>query len=148
MHLALPTILTLVSAVIFLTLERVRPGRELPNSKGWYARAALINLCQVAITFGTNKLWVELFSGASFVKLAGLEHAGAGGLRRLAGRDLLLLLVAPHPPSRRLLAGLPPGPSLAGPHRGDHLLLQAPDRDPGRLGARGRDPLPASRRLA
>jgi sterol desaturase/sphingolipid hydroxylase (fatty acid hydroxylase superfamily) len=70
MHLALPTVLTLLSALIFLTLERVRPGRELPNSKGWYARAALINLCQVAITFGTNKLWIELFSGASLVKLA------------------------------------------------------------------------------
>jgi sterol desaturase/sphingolipid hydroxylase (fatty acid hydroxylase superfamily) len=70
MHLALPTVLTLLSALIFLTLERVRPGRELPNSKGWYARAALINLCQVAITFGTNKLWIELFAGASLVKLA------------------------------------------------------------------------------
>jgi Fatty acid hydroxylase superfamily len=74
MNLAFPTLLTLVSAVIFLTVERVRPGRELPNSKGWYARAALINLCQVAITFGTNKLWVDLFSGVSLFKIAAWHH--------------------------------------------------------------------------
>jgi hypothetical protein len=31
-----------ISAAVFLVLERVAPGRELPNSKGWYARAAVI----------------------------------------------------------------------------------------------------------
>ena len=71
--LALPTLLTVVSAAVFLTLERVAPGRELPNSKGWYARAAFINLCQVAITFGTNRLWLDLFSGASLFQLAALK---------------------------------------------------------------------------
>jgi sterol desaturase/sphingolipid hydroxylase (fatty acid hydroxylase superfamily) len=70
MNLALPTILTVLSAAAFLTLERVRPGRELPNSRGWYARAALVNLAQVAITFGTNKLWVDLFSGASAFRIS------------------------------------------------------------------------------
>jgi hypothetical protein len=44
--LALPTLLTLVSAAIFLTLERVKPGRELPNAPGWYFRALLTNACQ------------------------------------------------------------------------------------------------------
>lgn len=72
MSLALPTLMTLLSAVIFLTLERLRPGRELPNAPGWYARAALINLCQVGITFGTNTLWVDLFGGASLFQLASL----------------------------------------------------------------------------
>ena len=71
--LASPTLLTFVSAAVFLTLERLNPGRELPNAKGWYLRAALINLCQVAITFGTNSLWQGLFSGMSLLELAGLR---------------------------------------------------------------------------
>jgi sterol desaturase/sphingolipid hydroxylase (fatty acid hydroxylase superfamily) len=71
--LALPTLLTFVSAAVFLTLERLAPGRELPNAKGWYFRAALINLCQVAITFGTNGLWQDLFSGMSLLDLAAFE---------------------------------------------------------------------------
>lgn len=72
-YFALPTLLTVFSAALFLVLERLAPGRELPNSKGWYARAALINLCQVGITFGTNALWVDLFSGASLFQLAALK---------------------------------------------------------------------------
>jgi sterol desaturase/sphingolipid hydroxylase (fatty acid hydroxylase superfamily) len=79
MNLALPTLLTVLSAAVFLTLERVRPGRELPNAKGWYARAALVNLFQVAITLGTNRLWVDLFSGASLFKI------GAWGMPVLEG---------------------------------------------------------------
>jgi sterol desaturase/sphingolipid hydroxylase (fatty acid hydroxylase superfamily) len=71
--LALPTLFTLLAAAFFLTLERVKPGRELPNAPGWYARAVLINLCQVAITFSTNTLWVKLFAGASVFKLASLQ---------------------------------------------------------------------------
>jgi hypothetical protein len=56
MTLAIPTLVTLLAAAFFLTLERVRPGRELANAPGWYGRAILINLCQVAITLITNKL--------------------------------------------------------------------------------------------
>jgi hypothetical protein len=48
--IAVPTICTLIAAAFFLTLERARPGRELPNAPGWYGRAIVINLCQVAIT--------------------------------------------------------------------------------------------------
>lgn len=73
MSQALPTLLTLVSAAIFLTLERLRPGRELPNAPGWYMRAALVNLCQVAITFGTNTLWLGLFAGAALFQLGSLN---------------------------------------------------------------------------
>ena len=39
MNLAVPTIVTLLAAVFFFVLERARPGRELPNAPGWYARA-------------------------------------------------------------------------------------------------------------
>lgn len=50
MNLTLPTIVTLIAAASFLTLERARPGRELPNAPGWYGRAILVNLTQIAIT--------------------------------------------------------------------------------------------------
>lgn len=69
MGLALPTIFTIMATVLFLVLERVFPGRELPNSRGWYARAILINLCQLAITLLTNKIWIRLFGGFSLLHL-------------------------------------------------------------------------------
>lgn len=69
---ALPTICTIIAAAVFLMLERLAPGRELPHAPGWYARAILINAAQAAITFGTNRLWVSLFSGASLFDLAAL----------------------------------------------------------------------------
>ena len=70
--LALPTICTIIVAAVFLLLERLAPGRELPHAPGWYARAILINAAQAVITFGTNRLWVSLFSGASLFDLAAL----------------------------------------------------------------------------
>jgi sterol desaturase/sphingolipid hydroxylase (fatty acid hydroxylase superfamily) len=73
MTLALPTICTLLVAAAFLALERVAPGRELPNSRGWYLRACLVNLAQIGITLATNKLWLAAFSGASLLPLAKLQ---------------------------------------------------------------------------
>ncbi|PJI42332.1 MAG: desaturase [Ferrovibrio sp.] len=75
MSLLLPTALTLLSAAIFLMLERVAPGRELPNAPGWYWRAALINGCQIAITFSTNTVWLKLFAGSSLFHLSALDAA-------------------------------------------------------------------------
>ena len=47
---------TLICAIaaIFLVLERAIPGRELPESPGWYARAAFLNACQLGIVL-TNE---------------------------------------------------------------------------------------------
>ena len=39
LHVTLPTVCTIASTVVFLVLERVRPGRALPPVRGWYARA-------------------------------------------------------------------------------------------------------------
>ena len=72
MHLALPSILVLLATVVFMTLERLFPGRQLPNSKGWYLRAILITLCQIAITLVTNKIWVKLFHSVSLFNLSKL----------------------------------------------------------------------------
>jgi sterol desaturase/sphingolipid hydroxylase (fatty acid hydroxylase superfamily) len=73
MNLALPTIFTIVVTIIFLILERMFPGRELPNSKGWYARTIFINLCQLGITLLTNKIWIRLFAGISVFHFAELH---------------------------------------------------------------------------
>ena len=78
MNLWIPTLCTGVVTIIFLIAERVFPGRELPNSKGWYFRVLLVNAFQVGITFATNKLWFKWLSGSSVFKLAARrENAGA-----------------------------------------------------------------------
>lgn len=71
--LALPTLLTILSAIAFLILERARPGRELPNAPGWYGRALLINACQIGITLSTAAIWTKLFGSASLFHLAALQ---------------------------------------------------------------------------
>ena len=78
--LALPTICILLVAATFLTLERIAPGRELPHAPGWYGRAILINLVQAAISFGTNRLWVDWMSGAALFHLAGSLNPVLQGL--------------------------------------------------------------------
>jgi hypothetical protein len=65
---SLPTALVIVSTVIFLVLERVFPGRELPHSKGWYTRAILVNLSQLVITLATARLWIEIFDDVSLCR--------------------------------------------------------------------------------
>jgi sterol desaturase/sphingolipid hydroxylase (fatty acid hydroxylase superfamily) len=72
---AFPTICTMLVAAAFLLLERLAPGRELPHAPGWYGRAVLINAAQAVITFGTNRLWVNLLSGASLFHLAAVSNA-------------------------------------------------------------------------
>jgi sterol desaturase/sphingolipid hydroxylase (fatty acid hydroxylase superfamily) len=68
--MTLPSILIIIVTAIFLILERVFPGRQLPHSKGWYGRALLINLAQLGITLATARLWVEVFGGWSILKFA------------------------------------------------------------------------------
>jgi sterol desaturase/sphingolipid hydroxylase (fatty acid hydroxylase superfamily) len=75
MHLA--TIGTVASTVFFFVLERVRPGRALPHVSGWYARALAINLCQLVITLGLNRVWNRHLAGPS---LLGLHRLGMPAL--------------------------------------------------------------------
>ena len=66
----LPSILIVASTALFLVLERRFPGRALPNSKGWYARALLINAAQLAITLATARLWSQIFGEVSIFELS------------------------------------------------------------------------------
>ena len=64
----------------FMILERIRPGRELPNAPGWYVRALAITLLQVGITFATNRLWIQLFGSTSLFDLEAMHMPIAEGL--------------------------------------------------------------------
>jgi len=71
--LAITSLTIALAAAAFLILERVRPGRELPNAPGWYARALVITLFQVGITLVTNRIWVHLFAQVSVFNLKALH---------------------------------------------------------------------------
>ncbi|MFY9879030.1 MAG: hypothetical protein WAK39_06465 [Pseudolabrys sp.] len=112
----------MVVATAFLVLERIAPGRELPHAPGWYGRAILINLAQVAITFATNRLWLDLLSGLSLFHLARLESSVLQGfIGWLVGT--FFSTGGSRPPSSGLLGCLPPGPPFSGTHRGFDRLL-------------------------
>jgi sterol desaturase/sphingolipid hydroxylase (fatty acid hydroxylase superfamily) len=64
--MTLPSMLVVLATTIFLVLERVFPGRELPEAKGWYWRALLVNLVQLGITLALARLWIRLFGFSLF----------------------------------------------------------------------------------
>jgi sterol desaturase/sphingolipid hydroxylase (fatty acid hydroxylase superfamily) len=78
--ISLPSVLIVISTAVFLVLERVFPGRKLPQSKGWYLRAILVNLSQLAITLATARLWIGIFGDVSLFKLSHLQNPLLEGL--------------------------------------------------------------------
>jgi sterol desaturase/sphingolipid hydroxylase (fatty acid hydroxylase superfamily) len=58
-------------AALFMLLERVFPGRELPHSQGWYLRAALLNVAQLGIVLLAGFTWTQWLQGPSVFHLAG-----------------------------------------------------------------------------
>src|SRR4051794_39224647 len=75
----IPTVLTGAVTGIFFVAERVFPGRELPQAKGWYIRALLVNFAQFAITVLTAKQWRTVFGDARLFHLSGLHAPLAEG---------------------------------------------------------------------
>jgi len=71
--------MVVVATAIFMLLERMFPGRSLPDSRGWYVRALLINFAQLAITLATARLWTQIFGSASLFKLSSWETPVAEG---------------------------------------------------------------------
>lgn len=65
----LPAALIVVFAALFFVLERVRPGRSLPESPGWYARAAVMNLAQLLLIGVGGLLWNEYFRDKALFQL-------------------------------------------------------------------------------
>lgn len=79
MNIAFPTVLTIVSTLIFLIWERVYPGRVLPNSIGWYIRSISINFIQLGITLLTGQLWINILGDYSLLNLSDFESPALQG---------------------------------------------------------------------
>lgn len=77
--MTLPTIILISITALFLVVERVFPGRSLPNSAGWYMRSISINLVQLGITLLTGKLWLTWFGDTSLLNFSSLETPLAEG---------------------------------------------------------------------
>ncbi len=58
---ALPVALICVVTLAFFILERLRPGRELPHVRGWYLRAACMNVMQVTLIGLGGLIWNRFF---------------------------------------------------------------------------------------
>jgi hypothetical protein len=53
----IPTAIILIATIVFFVAERTFPGRELPEAPGWYARAASLNLAQLAVVLIAGVAW-------------------------------------------------------------------------------------------
>jgi len=63
--------LILGMATLFFVAERIFPGRKLPHSSGWYARAIFLNLSQFGIILLAGITWDKWFQGHSLFNIAG-----------------------------------------------------------------------------
>jgi sterol desaturase/sphingolipid hydroxylase (fatty acid hydroxylase superfamily) len=76
----IPIALIAFASVFFFVLERVLPGRELPEAPGWYARAAFLNLCQVAIVLLAGLAWNRWLQQHSLFHISAAMSPFAQGL--------------------------------------------------------------------
>ncbi len=53
----IPMVIIAAATLLFFIVERLLPGRELPESPGWYARAAFLNICQIGIVLIAGLGW-------------------------------------------------------------------------------------------
>ena len=63
--------LIIVTTLFFFILERVLPGRELPEAPGWYSRAAFLNACQIGLILLAGAVWDHWFQRWSLFHVAG-----------------------------------------------------------------------------
>jgi sterol desaturase/sphingolipid hydroxylase (fatty acid hydroxylase superfamily) len=68
---------TIIAAAtgLFFVLERILPGRQLPEAPGWYARAAFLNVCQVGLVLLTGVTWDRWMQRWSLFHISGLSPA-------------------------------------------------------------------------
>ena len=70
----LPATLIYTATIVFLVLERVRPGRRLPESPGWHLRAGLLNLAQLALIGIGGLTWNRYFRGHALLEIGGWSN--------------------------------------------------------------------------
>lgn len=74
-----PLVWIFIVAAVFLVVERVLPGRELPASPGWYLRAALLNAAQLGVVIVGGITWSVWLQGPSLLHIADQMHPLAQG---------------------------------------------------------------------
>src|SRR5687768_8912489 len=67
-------------AAVFMLLERLFPGRGLPLSPGWYARAIFLNAAQLGIVLLGGYSWSQWLHGPSLFHIGGTLPAIVQGL--------------------------------------------------------------------
>ncbi len=65
----LPAALIILLTLGFFIYERLRPGRALPAVPGWYARAAAMNLLQLALIGLGGLTWNRYFRDHALLSL-------------------------------------------------------------------------------
>jgi sterol desaturase/sphingolipid hydroxylase (fatty acid hydroxylase superfamily) len=76
----IPLTIILGATIVFFVLERVLPGRELPEAPGWYLRAGFLNACQVGIVLLGGVVWNRWLQGSSLFHLSGWVSPWLEGL--------------------------------------------------------------------
>jgi sterol desaturase/sphingolipid hydroxylase (fatty acid hydroxylase superfamily) len=75
----LPITIIIAATVVFFLAERLLPGRELPESPGWYARAAFLNLSQLGIILLAGVAWNRWLQTYSLLHIASVMPPFAQG---------------------------------------------------------------------
>lgn len=75
----IPSIGILVSTLFFFSLERFRPGRELPNTKTWYSRAIFMNLIQLFMIGIAGVTWNKYFRSHTIFHLGAWSNPALEG---------------------------------------------------------------------
>ena len=75
----LPLAVIILTALAVLLIERLIPGRSLPNSKGWYLRALLLNAFQFSLVFIAGATWNAWFQGWSLLHFPSSIHPVLAG---------------------------------------------------------------------
>jgi sterol desaturase/sphingolipid hydroxylase (fatty acid hydroxylase superfamily) len=74
------------AAALFIALERIRPGRELPNPAGWYGRAVLLNAVQLGVVVLAGLTWNRWFSSVAVLGISAyMPPLGQGALAWFVG---------------------------------------------------------------
>jgi sterol desaturase/sphingolipid hydroxylase (fatty acid hydroxylase superfamily) len=73
-------VIIVAATLVFFVLERVLPGRELPEAPGWYVRAAFLNGCQVSIVLLAGVAWNRWFQNWSLLHMSGAMPTWVEGL--------------------------------------------------------------------
>src|SRR5579872_942110 len=74
----IPLAIIVAATVLFFVIERVLPGRELPEAPGWYARAAFLNACQVTIVLLVGFAWHRWMGQYSVFRICALTPFAQG----------------------------------------------------------------------